>query len=349
MRLASRHREALWQLVRARGIPAQLCVVRGDEVVFDRSYRTADDALFWAFSAGKPLTSVLVWRLVGRGLVDPDAPMAHYWPELVGGHKEQVTVRHVLQHRSGLPTAGSLLGDVLAMTDWDASVARLEHAHCRFPPGTAPAYQFLTYGFLLGELVQRVSGLPFAQVLHDEVLVPAGLADTYAALDRDLADRAQPMQMRRSGTVVAGWINRPAVRTAVIPAGGISLTARDLASFYAHLLGHGGPLLEDDLLAEAVRPTTETELDRFARLHIRWGQGFQLGGPRPGRLPIPLGDTSGPRAFGHNGSHVCLGWADPDLDLAVGYVTAGMVRPDLDLAHMARISDTILDLVRSSQ
>ena len=337
--------DAAWDLVETRRVPAQLCVIDHGEVVLDRCFRTTPDRLFWAFSAGKPFTSVLVWRLVERGQLRLDAPLREYWPGFVGGGKELVTVRHVLQHRSGLPTTGSLIADILAMTDWDASVRRLERATCRYRPGSAPAYQFLTYGFLLGELVQRVTGRTFADLLVDEVCRPARLHDTYAHLDDALLDRGQPMVTRGSGVLVGPVVNRRDVRGAVIPAGGVSTTAHDLASFYSALLGtavEAEPLLTPKTLAEAVQPTTETELDRFARLHIRWAKGFQLGGPRPGRMPIPLGRTSSPRAFGHNGSHVCLGWADPDQQLAVGYVTAAMTRADLDMAHMQQVSDAVL-------
>lgn len=333
--------EAAWHLVEARRVPAQLCVVEGGEVVLDRCVRTGPDRLFWAFSAGKPFTSVLVWRLVERGVLSLDTPMSDHWPEFSGGDKELITVRHVLQHRSGLPTAGSLLGDIVSMTDWDASVHRLEQASCRYLPGSTPAYQFLTFGFLLGELVQRVTGRSFAELLAEQVCAPVGLTDTYAHLDDTLLARSQPMLVRGSGTVVGPWVNRREVREAVIPAGGFSTTAHDLAAFYAALLDDRA-LLGPEAIAEATRVTTETELDRFARLHIRWGQGFQLGGPRPGRLPVPLGNTSSPRAFGHNGSHVCLGWADPERQIAFGYVTAAMTRADLDMAHMSQLSDAVL-------
>lgn len=329
-----------WSLVESRRVPAQLCVVQDGEVVLDHCVRTGPDRLFWAFSAGKPFTSVLVWRLVERGVLVLDDPLGSVWPEFAGGGKDRVTLRHVLQHRSGLPTAGSLVGDILAMTDWEASIRRLEGASCRYPPGSTPAYQFLTYGFLLGELVQRATGRTFDDLLGEEVCEPAGLSDTYARLDDRLLERSQPMVVRGSGALVGPWVNRRDVRQAVIPAGGISTTAHDLAMFYQALVE--GALLGAEALAEATRPTTETELDRFARLHIRWGQGFQLGGPRPGRMPVPLGTTSSPGAFGHNGSHVCLGWADPERGLAVGYVTAAMTRADLDMAHMARVSDAVL-------
>ncbi|SDC05612.1 CubicO group peptidase, beta-lactamase class C family [Raineyella antarctica] len=340
--------DAAWALVEARRAPAQLCVISRGAVVLDRCLRTGPDRLFWAFSAGKPVTSVIVWRLVERGLLDLDDPLCRRWPEFVGGGKEEITVRHVLQHRSGLPTAGSLLGDVFAMTDWETSIRRLERASCRYRPGSVPAYQFLSYGFLLGELVQRVTGQTFTELVQLEVCGPAGLADTYAHLVDALLPRAQLMVRRGGGAVVGSWVNRRDVREAVIPAGGISTTAHDLATFYAALLPDHAPgtLLAPATLAEATRPTTETELDRFARLHIRWAQGFQLGGPRPGRMPIPLGATSSPRAFGHNGSHVCLGWADPDRGLAVGYVTAAMTRADRDMAHMQQLSDAILAATR---
>jgi CubicO group peptidase (beta-lactamase class C family) len=146
-------------------------------------------------------------------------------------------------------------------------------------------------------------------------------------------------------------INRRAVRQAVIPAASVSSTARDLARLYA-ALARGGELdgarvLATDTLQSALRPSSDGETDRYLKLPVRWSEGFQLGGARGGPERLggrhsPLGQRSSPRAFGHNGSYACIGWADPDRELAVGYVTARLVSRAAGARHMAEVSDAIL-------
>jgi CubicO group peptidase (beta-lactamase class C family) len=186
--------ETAVELVETRGGIAQLCVLRGGQVLLDRSFGCRADSLFWIFSASKPYTAILVHLLAERGQLDLDAPVAAYWPEFARDGKESITVRHVLQHRSGLTTAGSAFGDALVMTDWQRSLRRIERTRPRWPAGAVPAYQFLAYGFILGEVVQRVTGRPFRDVLSAELLTPLGVRDTYLGLPVELWPRAVPVQ-----------------------------------------------------------------------------------------------------------------------------------------------------------
>lgn len=173
-------------LVRGRGALAQLYVVHDGRVIVDRSFGCGPDALFWTFSAGKPYTAVLIHLLAEQGLVELDAPVADYWPEFGGHGKGGITVRQVLTHRSGLATAGTALGDALAMTEWARSVRRVERATPRWRPGSVPAYQVLIYGPILGELAQRVTGTPLPELVRDRLLTPLGTGDTHLGLNDDL-------------------------------------------------------------------------------------------------------------------------------------------------------------------
>jgi CubicO group peptidase (beta-lactamase class C family) len=327
-------------------------VVSRGAVVLDQAFGCAPDALFFLFSASKPLVALLVHQLAERGAIGLDDPVARHWPEFGQRGKEAITIRQVLRHRSGLPVARSAVRDALAMTDWAASVRALERAAPAYPPGSAPAYHFLSYGFLLGEMVQRVTGSPVREVLKDRLLAPLRLRDTFLGLPPDLRERRVPVHGRGGTELVTGlMINRRAVRQAVIPAASVSSTARDLARLYA-ALARGGELdgvrvLSAATLLSALRPSSDGETDRYLKLPVRWSEGFQLGGSRGGRERMggrhsPLGQRSSPRAFGHNGSYVCIGWADPDRDLAVGYVTARLVSRADGARHMAEVSDAIL-------
>jgi CubicO group peptidase (beta-lactamase class C family) len=340
------------RVVAARGCPAQLCVISGGQVVLDRSLRCPPDGLFFLFSASKPMVALLVHQLAERGRLSLDDPVARHWPEFGQHGKQEITIRQVLQHRSGLPVATSMPGDALTMTDWALSVRGIERAVPRFPAGQVPAYHVITYGFILGELVQRVTGAPVREVMQAELLGPLGLRDTFLGLPPGLWARHVPVAGRGLAELATQlMINRRAVREAVIPAASVSGTARDLARLYQALL-NGGELdgvrvLRPETVAEARRPSSEGEQDRYLKLPVRWAQGFQLAGQRPGSTRLgggrqPMGTLASPAAFGHNGSYVCIGWADPERGIAVGYVTGRLISRADGARHMAEVSDAIL-------
>jgi CubicO group peptidase (beta-lactamase class C family) len=339
-----------WQrvagLAGARDRRAQLTIVHRGEVVVDLAIGCGDSALFWLFSAGKPFITVLTERLAERGLLDLDAPVARYWSEFGRSGKEGITLRQVLAHRTGMPTAGSAIGDVLTMPSWARLRRRIVAARPRLDPARGPAYQFVVYGAILGEVLQRVTGRPLAVLLSDEVLAPLMLSETFLGLPRDLGHRAVSLRFEGpGGRAAAGFVNRRAVREAVIPSAGVSTTSRDLARFYSGLLaslrGDRGALLSSGTVERMISPTSDGQEDLFARAPLRWGEGVQLGGPRPGGSGA-MGLATSARAFGHNGSNACLGWADPDRDLVLAYVTDLVPRPAAGVAHLATLSDAVI-------
>lgn len=328
-----------------RGGVARLCVMRHGKVVLDRGFGAAPDALFWLFSTSKPFLALLVHLLARRGALDLDDPVARHWPEYARNGKDGITVRHVLAHRAGVPLAGrSLPHDALAMADWARSVRLAERARPRFPAGEVAAYHILTFGFILGELVRRVTGVPPAELLASEVLVPLGLPDIRLGLPDAAVDRAVPLVAATAPDQVRRVLfNRRAVRQAVVPAAGVSASARDVARFYQLLLG-GNPVLDAEAVAAATSPSTKDgEVDRLLRHEVRWGQGFQLGGPAGMR---PFGSDASPRTFGHNGSSTCNAWADPDRGLVVAYLSNLVVPRVAGRRHQCAVSDALLAACR---
>jgi CubicO group peptidase (beta-lactamase class C family) len=340
--------ESAWDLVRARRMPAQLVVLADGEPVLDRAMGCTRDDLFWLFSAGKPYVSVLIRRLVELGQIDLDEPVATYWPEFGAHGKETVTVRDVLRHRSGVSTAGNPFLDAAFMPQWNWSLQRLVQARPRqLEPGRT-AYGFVSFGFILGEVVQRVTGRPLPEVMRDLVLEPLGVHDTYLGLPADQAARAvmlRPADLRFRAPSL--FCNHPHVRSAVIPAAGVSATARDVATFY-ETLRRGGTwgerhLLEPDSTAAMLVPTSGEKRDLFTGTYIRWSEGFQLGGPRPDPDEVSaLGKLSSPYAFGHNGSDVCIGWADPTRRLVMAYLTGCFGDLHKNLRHLADVADAVI-------
>jgi CubicO group peptidase (beta-lactamase class C family) len=336
------------ELVAARRATAQLCVLRDGQVVLDRTIGCRPDALFWIYSTSKPFVALLVHLLAQRGRLSLDDRVASYWPQFGQHGKDAITIRQVLQHRSGVPVARSVLRDALAMTDWDRAIRNLEQARPSFVPGQVPAYHIISYGFILGELVRRVSGVPVQDFLSAELLDPLGLRDTHLGLPDPLWSRHVPVRGQGpGGRIRQAFVNRRATRRAVIPAAGVSTTARDLARFYQALL-RGGELngvriLEPDTIEQARRPSSDGELDRFLQLPMRWSQGFQLGNPsQDPTVRRPMGRLSSPETFGHNGSNCCIAWADPTRQLVFVYLTDLLAAGHEGARHQSAVSDAII-------
>ena len=335
-------------LVRARGATAQLCVLQDGKVILDRAFGCEPDSLFWIFSASKPFVALLVHLLAERGQLALDDAVAAYWPRFGQRGKEAITIRQVLRHRSGVPVTRSVLCDGLAMTDWDRAVRNVERARPRWPAGQVPAYQIINYGFILGELVRLVSGVPVRDFLRKEFLEPLGLHDTHLGLPGHLWARRVPIRgTGPAGLVGQSLFNRRVTRQAIIPAAGVSTTARDLAWFY-HVLLRGGEvdgvrIMRQATIEQARLPSSDGELDRFVKLPIRWAQGFQLGGPVDGAsLSRPMGQLSSALTFGHNGSNCCIAWADPTRRLVFAYLTNLLSSGHEGARHQGEVSDTVI-------
>ena len=346
------------ELAASRGAAVQLCVIHRGRTVLDGSVRCTRDALGWLFSAGKPFTSLLVHRLARAGTLDLDDPVARHWPEFGtggAGTKSATTVREVLTHRTGLPTAGPYARAVLSMQDAESSARRVagarrrrrryaEPRRRRARPDDVPsfaavaAYQPLDFGIILGRVVEGATGTPWAQALREQVLDPLELRDVHPGVPDEDLHRCLPvdgsLRALPGGPVVARIVNRRSVRQAAIPAAGISSTAAELARFYA-------ALLRAPELPALAQPSSDGGRDAWTRLETRWGTGIQLGGTGSW---CPMGSTSTVRTVGHNGSDVCLGWADPDLELAVGLVTDRASGSAQDKRLLVRVSDHIRSL-----
>src|SRR6516165_5077110 len=132
------------------------------------------DTLQLVFSTTKGATAICALRLVERGELNLDAPVAEYWPEFKAEGKELIPVRWLLTHRSGLPIIDRKMTPAEAL-DWQTVTAALAAEHPVWEPGTAHGYHALTYGWLVGEVVRRVDGRSLGQFFADEVATPLGI------------------------------------------------------------------------------------------------------------------------------------------------------------------------------
>lgn len=291
----------------------QVVAYRGGEPVADVVAGAADattgrpvtpGTLFYSYSVGKAMTATVVHLLAERGAFgedEYDAPIARFWPDFAQHGKDRVTIRHALSHTAGIP---GLPSDVTPeeLCDWDRICTRVAGLEPWWEPGTRTAYHAYTFGFILGELVRRVTGRPISALLRAEVAEPLGVADElWFGLPADRLDRVARLQ---DDPAVAGFElppdspfwklappavnptaafgNRTDVLRADIPAGG-KVTARAIARLYAALLGQveGVRLLSPERLAEVTRPAF-TGPDEIFGMPSSWALGFAMGGPGTG-------------------------------------------------------------------
>jgi CubicO group peptidase (beta-lactamase class C family) len=203
--LARALREAL---SRAPGGGAALCVYQDGRKVFDMWGGPRDDeGQPWeerttsvSFSTTKGVASTALHMLVDRGLVHYDEPVARYWPEFAQNGKAEISVRQLLSHSAGLYDVRNTLGFEELM-DWQRAVERLAGAPALHAPGRHHGYHAMTYGHLVGEVVQRVSGKPFSRFVREDIAEPLGLADFWVGASDDALSRAARLKRppRRPG------------------------------------------------------------------------------------------------------------------------------------------------------
>ncbi|MDQ7908110.1 serine hydrolase domain-containing protein [Phytohabitans sp. ZYX-F-186] len=297
------------------------------------------------FSATKGVVAACAHLLVQRGDLDLDAPVARYWPEFAAAGKDRIPVRWVLSHRSGVAALDRPLSSA-EVTAWDPVTKAVAAQAPAWEPGTAHGYHAFTYGWIVGELVRRVSGRGIGTFLREEIADPFGL-DVWIGLPDDEQHRASrivapPLDLSgldRSSLVVRALLstdepldlNRPDLRAAEIPAVNAACTAHALARFYAALAGpvDGRRILDPATLAAATAEQA-AGVDRILGTPTRWALGFGL--------PTPDVPWFTPTLFGHAGHGGSLGFADPASGLAFGYVMNRIhstVEPDRRASDLA--------------
>ncbi|MEU9853544.1 serine hydrolase domain-containing protein [Streptomyces sp. NPDC047974] len=350
-------REAFAANFAQRGdIGAAVCVYRHGRPVVDLWGGVADpetdrpwtrDTLQLVYSATKGATATAVHMLVERGLLDLDAPVASYWPEFAANGKAGIPVRWLLSHQAGLASIDEPLpvADALA---WDPMTVALAAQRPQWIPGAAHGYHGRTWGWLVGEVIRRVSGRTPGRFFADEIAAPLGLdfhiglpASERARVSRmayrgpsaDLTAvpaEAVPEELREQ---VAAWrdpdslgnrafavtdpaaidFDSPEVQAAELPSSNGIGTAHSLARMYAATIGEvdGVRLLTPTTLAAATQEQANGK-DRVMLRPSRFGAGYML--------PTHGNPMTGPNAFGHSGRGGSLAFADPDHGLAFGYV-----------------------------
>ena len=337
-------RQAFSQNFVERGeLGAGVCVILDGRVVVDlvggwtdqaRTQRWRPDTLVDIYSAGKPVLATVALRLVDEGRMDLEDTISSVWPAFGAHGKGEATLRQALSHRAGVPAIREPLTND-SLWDWEGMATALAATEPWWEPGTRHAYHVNTYGHLIGEVIRRVGGAGYGDLL--QTLAASLEADLWCGLPATLHSRCAEIVFvgaAATGTVDVtglsgdalmttlgyfnpvgyssmGVVNSAAWRGAEIPSTNSHGTAGGLARFYAGLF-KPGRILSAELLAEATSAQSEGYCP-FLEEETTFGLGFKPTTPRR-----PFGPNPG--SFGHFGTGGAVGFADPDAAIAFGYV-----------------------------
>ncbi len=333
------------------------------------------DTLAMSFSTTKGIVSTLVHILADRGLLSYEDRVCQYWPEFAENGKDEITIRQLLCHEGGLYDIASMVDEVEEVYDWEHMVNILAKATPSHVPGESHGYHGLTYGWLIGELIQRITQKKLAQVLDEELVQPLKLDGLYIGLPEEQLPRVAQLithEVMRDGfskplrsflhlqnmflrTVTGNKINFDRLRDALllnryadvdesdprfmqacIPAANGIFTARSLARVYG-CLANGGELDNHRLLSRAAIDRATKPQNKGLDRVVFLPMGWRLGYHS---LFCPGFKMT--RAFGHFGFGGSGAWADPRRNLALGMiVNTGVGTPFGDI-RIFEISRTVL-------
>jgi CubicO group peptidase (beta-lactamase class C family) len=366
---------ALKDLYRSGAHPAlSLCLRRRGRIVLNRSIghiygggpRDGRDARrmlltpdmpVCLFSASKAVTAMLVHKLAEDGAIDLDVPVKHYLPRFGQAGKQLITVADVLSHRGGFPSIDLPRAErkVEVLEDWERVIDLI----CRAPQthGRQMAYHAITGGFILAEIIQRVTGKPLRDYLDRHIRQPLGMRHFTYGLPQQYRDRVAlnyvagaPVRFPVSKLIERALLapfdevveasNSQTFMDAVIPAGNIYATAEELSRFFQMLLDggvwNGQRILKAETVARAVAPRGRMTLDRMLMIPMRYSEGMMLGAE-----PFGLYGPGTAQVYGHLGFINILGWADPRREVSAGLLTTGKAVLGRHLLPLARLLSAI--------
>ncbi len=304
------------------------------------------------FSCSKGILAICTYVLVQEGLLDLDCPIADYWPEFGENGKSRITLRQAMSHRAGLPALDVNLTRNQVL-DWDPVIKAIEDQRPLYSPLEGHAYHAMTYGWLVGEVIRRVTGSrpgAYFQIaiakrlgLRTWIGLPAAARPSVAWMEPPLPD-ADSEAARRAAQImdedptverslsmggafpfpidVEGVVsfNDPVLQAGEIPAANGISTARSLARLYGACVSEvdGWRLMFESSIEDAINPLSEgPQASGMPDDGARWGTGFQLSSP-------PFHPMLGSTSFGHAGAGGQLAFADADAEIGFAYLSCQM-------------------------
>lgn len=303
------------------------------------------------FSCTKPLVASAIWQLMGQGRLELGRPVAFYIPEFAEKGKAAVTVEQLLCHTSGFPNAP------MGAPGWFSSQGRREqmrHWYLEWEPGSRCVYHPLSAHWVLAELIEVASGVPYQQYVYDNIIAPLGLRHLrLGVLENEQGDIAPlhqvgepptPKEIEKLFGRAMEWpslnddsmlmFGQPEVRALGIPGGGAVSNAVDVVLFYQAMLQNPQSLWNDAVLADAVGNVRVDFEDPMTGAPANRGLGVVIAGSGKYLPYRGMGQNVGPRAFGHQGVGGQAAWGDPDSGLSFCILTNGLDENPLRSARL---------------
>ena len=335
-------------------IGASLCVVVDGEVVVDfwaghkDEGKTEDwnkETLSIAFSSTKAALALCAHLLIDRGELNPKEKIIKYWPEYGKNGKEETTLEMILNHSAGLPALRTEVKEG-GFLDWDYMVELLEKEEPFWVPGEETGYHMMTTGWLVGEIIRRVSGKSLGKFFNDEIREPYNL-DYWIGLPESeeervahitpfrssptdkpsgfaKAFRTDPNSIQRLSLTNTGGYDynaKETYRAELGSVGGIT-NARSLAGMFTPLAQNNGELLSKSSVKRLSESNIKSDIDNMLLFPTNFSEGFMLHMDNRDSFKGEGGSFMiGPNAFGHVGfGGSSATFADPDCKISFGYL-----------------------------
>ena len=336
-------------------VGSSLCVIVDGEIVVDiwaghknktKTKEWSENTLSVAFSSTKAALALCAHMLIERGELDLKEKVTKYWPEYGKNGKEETTIEMILNHSAGLPAIKTEVKEG-GFLDWDYMVQLIENEKPFWEPGKETGYHMMTTGWLIGELIRRVSGKSLGEFFNNELVEPYGLnywiglpetedkrvaeiipfvpssddkPSGFASAFRNNKSSMQRLSLTNTGGY--DFNSKEAYRAELGAIGGIT-DARSLAKLLTPLAKNNEELLSRDTVKKLSESNIKTTIDSMLLFPTNFSNGFMLNMDNRTTFEGEGGSfIIGPNAFGHVGyGGSSATFVDPDFKISFGYLT----------------------------
>lgn len=336
----------------------QICVLQGGRVLLDRAVGEAipgrpmrEDSIVQWYSAGKPLTAIVIAQLWEQKQLGLDDRVSRFVPEFAQGGKEQVTIRHLLTHTAGFRGADKISADL----PWEEAVAEICATTLEpdWTPGLKAGYSTLSSWHILGEIARRITSTPFDVHIRKALFEPLGMHDTWLRLPldkyREYGDRIALMYETPRGAAKPAPLQDAVGMTICRPGSSARGPVRELARFY-EMLGNGGSLGSKTIVREDTVQlfTSRQRVDLYDHTFMHkldMGLGFIVNSRRHGveTVPYGYGRYASEETYGHSGAQSSCGFYDPARGVAAAWVVNGMPGERMHQARQRAVNNAIYE------
>jgi CubicO group peptidase (beta-lactamase class C family) len=312
-----------------------------------REAEADDDSLYCIFSCTKAITSAAAWLLIQEGKLSVDEQVSAIIPEFGSHGKDAIHVEQLFTHTAGFPTAPF---DPRAFRDRERRLEYFARWRLNFEPGSRFIYHPSSSMYVIADIIEQRSGIPFHDFVRQRIAEPLGLPDLFVGLPDEEHSRAADIEHRGEELTEADYkalgfpkppvtevteqavqtFNQAEVRRAGIPGGGAFTNAHTLALFYQGLLSggktaDGSPIWKPETMAMAREIRNPELTDMVFGKRANRGLGLMIAGDKD-RTYRGFGHTNSDLSFGHGGAGGQIGWVDPTTGISIGYCTNGFDR-----------------------